>query len=222
MASLLIVEDDSVIHGLMKETLTRAGYTVVSAYSGTEGLLVLKNESIDLVLLDLMLPGLTGEEVIREIRSGSNVPVIAISAKVDTTSKLEMLTNGADDYLTKPFDLEELLARIAIQLRHAEGKNKNNAFLSYQNIKIDEESREVKVGENILHLTGREYDLLLLFITHPQKVFSRANIYETIWREPYFDGDKTINVYISNLRQKLKQAGTEYIKTVWGVGFRFD
>lgn len=222
MASLLIVEDDSVIHGLMKETLTRTGYTVVSAYSGTEGLMVLKNESIDLVLLDLMLPGLPGEEVIRAIRSKSNIPVIAISAKVDTASKLEMLTNGADDYLTKPFDLEELVARIVIQLRHAEGKNKNNAFLAYKNIKIDEESREVKVGENILHLTGREYDLLLLFITHPQKVFSRANIYETIWREPYFDGDKTINVHISNLRQKLKQAGAEYIKTVWGVGFRFD
>lgn len=222
MASLLIIEDDSIIHGLMKETLTRAGYTVFSAYSGTEGLLVLKNERIELVLLDLMLPGLTGEEVIREIRNDSNVPVIAISAKIDTASKLEMLTNGADDYLTKPFDLEELLARIMIQLRHAEGKTKSSNFLTYKNITVDEETREVKVGKKNLHLTGREYELLVLFITHPQKVFSRANIYETIWQEPYFDGDKTINVHISNLRQKLKQAGADYIKTIWGVGFRFD
>lgn len=223
MATILIIEDDMAIHSLIKETVELHGFTTLSAYSGTEGKLLFEQNLVDLVLLDLMLPGINGEEFLQEIRKHSAIPVIVISAKTDQASKLELLTTGADDYITKPFDVKELLARIQIQLRHA-----SNALVSeqnemhYKNIRVNLETREVKVHDEGLHLTGREYAILLLFLENPQKVFSRANIYESVWNEPYFDSDKTINMHISNLRNKLNREDTNYIKTVWGIGFKFD
>lgn len=136
---------------------------------------------------------------------------------------MDLLTNGADDYITKPFDVMELLARIRIQLRHAT----NDAAVSteeihYKNIRIHLDMRKVIVNDQAVHLTGREYAILLLFLKNPQKVFSRANIYESIWNEPFFDSEKTVNMHISNLRSKLNTDDTSYIKTVWGIGFKFD
>ncbi|MGG0720224.1 response regulator transcription factor [Robertmurraya massiliosenegalensis] len=225
MTTVLIIEDDMAIHSLMKETLELENLKTLSAFSGTEGRLLFEHNQVDLVLLDLMLPGMNGEDFLHEIRHNSNVPVIVISAKMDQDSKLELLTNGADDYLTKPFDVKELLARVHIQLRHASKTFVNDLQeIHYKNLRVNLETRDVFVNDHdhTVHLTGREYAILLLFLENPQKVFSRANIYESVWNEPYFDSDKTINMHISNLRNKLNQEDTNYIKTVWGIGFKFD
>jgi DNA-binding response OmpR family regulator len=223
MAFILIIEDDMAIHSLIKETLELNGFQTLSAYSGTEGKLLFEQNQVDLVLLDLMLPGMNGEEFLQVIRHHSTVPLIVISAKNDQDAKLELLTNGADDYITKPFDVKELLARIHIQLRHATRASVSQMDeINYKNIMINLDTREVKINDETLHLTGREYAILLLLLENPQKVFSRANIYESVWNEPFFDSDKTINMHISNLRNKLNREDTNYIKTVWGIGFKFD
>ena len=223
MATILIIEDDMAIHSLLKETLELNDFQTLSAYSGTEGKLLFAHSEVDLILLDLMLPGMNGDEFLQEIRLTSGVPVIVITAKNDQDSKLELLTNGADDYITKPFDVKELLARIHIQLRHATKVSASNVKeIHYKNFRINLDTREVKINDEPIHLTGREYAILLLFLENPQKVFSRANIYESVWNEPFFESDKTINMHISNLRSKINSNDTNYIKTVWGIGFKFD
>lgn len=221
MAVILIVEDDTAIHSLMKETLELNDFETLSAYSGTEGELVLKHNEVDLILLDLMLPGIDGEQFLQHIRVYTTVPVIVVSAKNDQESKLALLTNGADDYMIKPFDVKELLARVHIQLRHTL-PSKQLENVTYKNIHVDLDTREVTIDNQLLQLTGREYEILLLFLNNPQKVFSRANIYESVWGEPYFDSSKTVNMHISNLRTKIHEYDTSYVKTIWGIGFKFD
>ena len=212
LETILIIEDDEAVHSLLEEVLEQR-YKLLDAYSGTEGKLLLSTYPVDLILLDLMLPGLSGEALLAEIRQTSNVPIIVLSAK-----------SGADDYVTKPFDIEELLLRIGIQLRHQTSVQVKDLSqrIYYKEILLDKESRDVNVNGVAVHLTGREFDLLKLFLEHPKKVFSRANLYETVWQEPYFDSEKTVNMHISNLRGKLAKAHAVYIHTVWGVGFRFD
>lgn len=223
MATILIIEDDMAIHSLINEAMELNGFKTLSAYSGTEGKLLFEQAQMDLILLDLMLPGMNGEEFLQQIRHNANIPVIVISAKNDQDTKLELLTSGADDYMTKPFDVKELLARVRIQLRHAiKNSEDTKTELHYKNISINIDTRDVKINDYLIHLTGREYAILLLFLENPQKVFSRANIYESVWDEPYFDSDKTINMHISNLRNKLNFRETNYIKTIWGIGFKFD
>ncbi|WP_068675061.1 response regulator transcription factor [Oceanobacillus sp. Castelsardo] len=223
MATILIIEDDIAIHSLIKEALILHDFNTLSAYSGTEGKLLFEQNQVDVVLLDLMLPGLNGEEFLQEIRQKSTIPVMVISAKNDQDSKLELLMNGADDYITKPFDVKELLVRIEIQLRHATKASFSEIKeIHYKNVSVNIDTREVKVDDQTLHLTGREYAILLLFLENPKKVFSRANIFESVWNEPFLANDKTINVHISNLRNKLNSDDTNYIQTVWGIGFKFD
>lgn len=222
MIKILVIEDNRDVHELLKDTLALAGYTVISAYAGTEGILRLSLEQVDLILLDLMLPGMSGEEFLAKLRKTSQIPVIVISAKTDKGSKLELLRRGADDYLVKPFDLDELLARIAIQLRHAVARTDEGRTLCYKHFTLDEDTRTVRLHDKELHLTAREYDILKLFLAHPQKVFSRSNLYESVWKEEYWENDKIVGVHISNLRSKLRQAGGDYIRTVWGIGFKFD
>lgn len=222
MATILVIEDDAAVHDLLTETLTQQAYTVVDAYSGTEGLLRFRQQPVDLVLLDLMLPGMAGELVIRELRQQSQVPVIALSAKIDQATKLDLLTHGADDYVTKPFAIDELLARIAIQLRHQVTTKDPVDELTYQAIIMNIETRMVTVAGQPVHLTAHEFELLKLFLRHPHKVFSRANLYESVWQAPYLANDKTVNVHVSNLRQKLNQSGSHYIQTVWGIGFKLS
>ena len=170
MTTILIMEDDMDIHSLIKEALNLHDFQTLSAYSGTEGKLLFEQNQIDLVLLDLMLPGVNGEEFFRDIRKNSGVPVIVISAISDQSSKLELLTNGADSYITKPFDVKELLARIRIQLRHA-AKNSVSQMkeIHYKNISVNLDTREVKINNQTIHLTGREYSILLLFLENPRK-----------------------------------------------------
>lgn len=221
MTKILVVEDDPAIQEMLKECLEKANYQILAAFSGTEGQLLLQLTAVDLILLDLMLPGMTGEALLRNIRQLSFVPVIVISAKKDVQERVQLLQNGADDYLIKPFDLAELLARIQIQLRH-QRHTQNTQKIVYQDIELDLETHEVSVANQPVNLTMKELQLLTLFLTYPQKVFSRQNIYETIWEEPYYDSDKTINVHISNLRAKINLSNQQYIKTVWGIGFKSD
>ena len=179
-------------------------------------------EKFDLILLDLMIPGLTGEELISYIRGSSQVPVIVLSAKTALEDKVSLLSTGADDYLTKPFELEELLARIQVQLRHkAAGSSPASPSLQYKDWELDEQARAFLVKGQRLDLTAHELGIITLLMKHPKKVFTKQEIFESVWHQDYFVEDKTINVHISNIRSKLKETGTDsYIQTVWGIGFK--
>ncbi|MDR2749706.1 MAG: response regulator transcription factor [Clostridiales bacterium] len=225
--SILIVEDDAAINRLLSEALVTAGYNSSSAYSGSEALLMLTRAEYQLVILDLMLPGKTGAEVLSEIRRKSAVPVIVLSARVDKESKLALLGLGADDYVTKPFDVDELLARVEAQLRRSTVYSERRHQLSYLDITLLPDTYEAMVGDEAISLTLREFQILSLLIANPKQVFTRSQIYESVWGNSYLDGgsrtssdDKTVNVHISNLRAKLGKSQHNHIKTVWGIGFR--
>lgn len=219
MSRLLIIEDDVNINEMLQEAFGKKGYEVVSAYSGTEGILRIEKETYQMVILDLMLPGMDGQQVLKNIREKSNVPVIVLSAKDELDTKVDLLMSGASDYMTKPFELKELEARVLVQLRNAAGKNE--VFLEYRDLRIDREGKKVILCGKPLSLTAQEYRILELLLKHPQKVFTKNEIYEYAWEEYYMGEDKTINVYISNIRQKMKKiTQEEYIETVWGMGFK--
>lgn len=219
MSRLLIIEDDVNINEMLQEAFGKKGYEVVSAYSGTEGILRIEKETYQMVILDLMLPGMDGQQVLKNIREKSNVPVIVLSAKDELDTKVDLLMSGASDYMTKPFELKELEARVLVQLRNAAGKNE--VFLEYRDLRIDREGKKVILCGKPLSLTAQEYRILELLLKHPQKVFTKNEIYEYAWEEYYMVEDKTINVHISNIRQKMKKiTQEEYIETVWGMGFK--
>lgn len=219
MSRLLIIEDDVNINEMLQEAFGKKGYEVVSAYSGTEGILRIEKETYQMVILDLMLPGMDGQQVLKNIREKSNVPVIVLSAKDELDTKVDLLMSGASDYMTKPFELKELEARVLVQLRNAAGKNE--VFLEYRDLRIDREGKKVILCGKPLSLTAQEYRILELLLKHPQKVFTKNEIYEYVWEEYYMGEDKTINVHISNIRQKMKKiTQEEYIETVWGMGFK--
>ena len=176
-------------------------------------------KSADLIILDLMLPFISGDELIRNIRKFSDVPVIVVSAKSLTFNKVELLRLGADDYLTKPFDLDELLARIERNLLRSQ-KDTPNLCLTFGELSINTSSKIVTVADEIIVLTAKEYQLVELLAKYPDKVFSKQNLYESIWQEPFARDNDVINTHISNLRKKLKGEGCR-IKTIWGLGYRF-
>jgi DNA-binding response OmpR family regulator len=222
-ASILIIEDDNDINRMLSLLLSHNQYTVTSAFSGTEGLRYLKELTFDLVLLDLMLPGLSGEEVLAEARTISDVPIIAVSAKDDKQSKVSVLKEGADDYITKPFDNDELIARVEALLRRRHlSEPSHQTVLSYKDITLDKASLEVTVRTTPISLTKREFLILELLMSNPKKVFSKNNIFESVWNEEYIGDDNTVNVHISNIRQKLSKGNPDetYIQTVWGIGFK--
>lgn len=223
MTRILIAEDDTTINGLIKEYLTGRECLCTQAFSGTEAKLLFEMEStkkgFDLVLLDLMLPGMTGEELAVWIREKSQVPIIVLSAKTALSDKVELLGSGADDYLTKPFELEELWARIQVQLRHSHREVKET--LSYRDWILDPEGRTFTAKGCAVELTLHEFGIVELLVRHPKKVYTKQEIFEAVWQQDYFVEDKTINVHISNIRAKLKKTGTDdYIRTVWGMGFK--
>lgn len=217
--NILIVEDNNDINNMIKNYLTKAGYNCEQAFSGTEALMYFKMNTYDLIILDLMLPGMNGESLLKNIRQISDLPVIVLTAKDTLDSKVEVLGAGADDYLCKPFELEELLARIQVQLRK---RNKN----SYENIVFKDLSLNQSLYDGVidnepLHLTKHEYLILELLMKNIKRVFTKQEIYEYVWNDDYYGDDKTINVHISNIRKKIKQyTDDEYIKTVWGIGFK--
>lgn len=223
---ILVIEDDSDISNMVCDLLEQNGYNTKPAYSGTEALMAFHNK-IDLILLDLMLPGLSGELVLQEIRKHSNVPVIGLSAKSDKESTINMLKSGADDYITKPFNNDELLARIEAQLRRYNQVSSNsseNNKLTYKDISIDTETYSVKVGDTPINFTKREFLILELLMKYPKKVFTKSNLYERVWNDEFLGDENTINVHISNIRSKLAKSNPseEYIQTVWGIGFKMS
>ena len=223
MKKILIVEDDVNINNLLKEALSQKGYTCGQAFSGTEAALWLEKESWMLVLLDLMLPGMTGEEVLQLIRRQGDTPVIVLTAKDAMEEKLDLLTSGADDYITKPFDINEVIARVQIQLRHA-GQEAEPDRIECGGITLGDKTHQIWMdGQEILHLTRQEYAILELLIRHPKQVFRKEAIFTYAWEEEYMGETKTLDVHISNIRKKLKAVtDKEYIQTVWGIGYRLN
>lgn len=224
---ILIVDDNNDINHMLCELLGNHGYRTVSAFSGTEALLLFERETPAAVILDLMLPGMTGEELLAKIVGmKAQVPVIVTSAKDAVHTRVELLRAGADDYLVKPFDTEELLARLEVALRRRERLGSGEAGgpdrLVYRDIVMEPEEFRITVSGEELALTRREYLILELFLRNPGKVFTRNNIYESVWNEEYLGEDNAVNVHISNIRQKLAQInrGEVYIQTVWGIGFK--
>lgn len=226
MYSVLIVEDDGTINGLLRETLEKEGYECTQAFSGTEAQMLLSMHSYHLVLLDLMLPGLCGEEVLKEVRKQGNTPVIVLTAKDTIDDKVDVLRGGADDYVTKPFDIKEVLARVEVQIRRTEDSQVNPQKkvekLQYEGLELDRERFQIVVcGTEIPKITKQEFAILELLMKYPKKVFSKEEIFEYAWDEPYMGETKTLDVHISNIRKKLKKVTEkEYIETVWGIGYR--
>ena len=221
--TILIIEDDADISQLLYTALSKAGYDAVQAYSGTEGkmLLGMKEKRFALILLDLMLPGISGEELLSFIRSDSDIPVIVLTAKDELDDKISVLIGGADDYITKPFEIPEVLARIQVQLRHAV-KEQESDRLTYRDMVLDRTTRHVMIGGSPLpKITKQEFAILELLIRHPKQVYSKEDIFEYAWEEPYIGETKTLDVHISNIRKKIKAVSSdEYIETVWGIGYR--
>lgn len=217
MKQILIVDDDVSIGDMLEEILTKEGYGVSRAYSGTEALLLLSLSRPDLVLLDLMLPGLNGEEVLPNI---SGIPVIVLSAKVDVDNKVDVLLNGAADYMTKPFDIKELLARIVVQFREHSQKTDSDV-LEFEGVQMNTVSHVVSVEEQGVRLTKTEYAILKLLMQNPTQVITKSLMLDRISEDTPDCMESSLNVHISNLRKKLRDVnGRDYIETVWGIGFK--
>ena len=223
---ILIAEDDNDINRMLSELLSMNGYSVVSAFSGTEALIHIKNRPPAAVILDLMLPGMSGEEVLGRIKEQSPRSVVIVaSAREDTATRISLLRAGADDSLVKPFDTEELLARLEAVLRRSsaqEGDPLQKRVLRYKDIVMYPADFSAFVGGEELSLTRREYLILELLMRNPGKVFTKSNIFESVWNEEFLGEDNAVNVHISNIRQKLSRVhpGESYIQTVWGIGFK--
>ena len=217
MSHILIIDDDIHINEMLEEVLIQEGYQVSHAYSGTEALLFLANEKPDLILLELMLPGLTGEEVLSQIEK---IPVIVMSAKVEVKDKVALLLNGAEDYITKPFEIEELLARIVVQLRKST-RSDSSEKLMYREITVNMVTHEAWVGEHEVKLTKTEFAILKILLEHPKQVITKTVLLDRVSEETPDCMESSLRVHISNLRKKLREiSGKDYIEAVWGIGFK--
>lgn len=222
---ILIVEDDADISGLLKRILEDAGYETKQAYSGTEALLCCEKKQPDLIMLDLMLPGMTGEELLLTLREGGcDIPVLVLSARSSLQDKVTLLKEGADDYITKPFEPEEVLVRVMAAFRRcgSPGAGTESERYTYKDLILDQASRTVTVKQREISLTRYEYEILCILIQQPRKVFSRESLYEQVWKNGYYGEDNTVNVHVSNIRKKIAAIDpeAEYIRTVWGIGFK--
>ncbi len=216
MEKILIVEDNIEIHNLIKNILEREKYIVYNAYSGTEALMILEKEKIDLILLDLILPGKSGEEIIDIIK---DVPIIVISAKISVQDKIKALLNGANDYITKPFDSDELVTRVKVQLRSKE--NKKNKELIYKDMILKQDSRFLYIKDQKVHLTKTEFAILKQLILDPKQIVSKTRLLELISNDTLDGDENSLKVHISNIRKKIKSISEkEYIESVWGIGFK--
>ncbi len=218
---ILIVEDNKEISALLTGFLAQNGYETITASEGNTASELLQKQEFDIVLMDLMLPYISGEQLIKDFRAYSDKPVIVLSAKSMMETRLEMLRTGADDFILKPFDLNEVLVRIQVVMRRAGVVSKGEDVLFFGKLVYSVSENTVTCDGKPVTLTSKEMQLLKLFLSHPKKVFTKANLYETVWNDTYYYEDNTINVHVSNLRSKLKKAaGEDYIETVWGVGYR--
>lgn len=228
---ILIVEDDNDISFMLKDLLNENGYEVIQAFSGTEAMIYIEKELPLAIILDLMLPGMSGEEVLVKIKEEHpGVGIIISSAKEGVQKRVAMLRMGADDYITKPFDTEELLARLEAVIRRSGQNNIYSAdkvkekLIQYKDIVIEPDEYKVTVSGEEIKLTRREFLILELLMKNPGKVFTKNNIYESVWNEEFWGEDNAVNVHISNIRQKLAKINKEetYIETVWGIGFKMN
>ncbi|MDE7283655.1 MAG: response regulator transcription factor [Lachnospiraceae bacterium] len=219
MSRILIIEDDMTINGLLRSILKKNGYAADSAYNGTDGLTMCMHENYCLILLDLMLPEKSGEDIIKEIRRINTTPIIVLSAKGETQNRIELLRLGADDYITKPFDIDEVLLRIQAVLRRTAQQENNE--IGFREFIIKTDSKRVFINDEELICTATEYAILELFMKNPTQIFSKRTLYEIIMGEDYLQEDNTMNVHISNLRKKIAEhTDKKYIETVYGMGYR--
>ena len=217
MKTILIVDDDLHIGNMVEEVLTKEGYGVLRAYSGTEAVLLLSQKKPDLVLLDLMLPGLSGEEVLPKIKG---IPVIIVSAKVDVDNKVDLLLGGAADYVTKPFHTKELLARIAVQLRDGKPASQETGLV-FEEIKMNTVSHQVTVADSEVKMTRTEYAILKLLLQNPKQVVTKSVLLERIAQDTPDCTESSLKMHVSNMRKKLKAVNDkDYIEAVWGIGFK--
>ena len=222
MARILQIEDNEDIQNILFNLFSEE-HEIIQAYSGTEGELLFQSQEIDLVLLDIMLPGKGGEEVLKFIRQRSSVPVIMLTALGDKHLISQYLLDGANDYIVKPFDLEEVYARVSVQLReHRKGSSATDNIYQVKNIKINPDSFEVSCNGKTIRLGKKEFQILYTLLQNPKKIFTKEDLYETVWEAPYLSGDNTLNAQLSNIRKKLAQVdeSSEYIETIWGLGVR--
>lgn len=217
MKNILIIDDDMHIGNVLEEILTKEGYGVSRAYSGTEALFVLSQQKPDLVLLDLMLPGLNGEEVLPQIKG---IPVIVVSAKADVDNKVDLLLGGAADYVTKPFHTKELLARIAVQLRGAAAISESSV-LEFDDLTLNTDTHIAAIGTSEVKLTRTEYAILKLLMQNPTQVITKSLLLERISEDTPDCTESSLKMHISNLRRKLREVNDkDYIEAVWGIGFK--
>ena len=218
MKNILIVEDNIDIHNLIREVLEKEHYRVLSSYTGTEAMRIIENERIDLILLDLMLPEINGEEIVKKVK---DIPIIVISAKISTEDKVNVLLNGANDYLTKPFNVEELLARIQVQLR-IDNKKEKNEDLTYKDMRLSKEDvHTLYIKEKSIYLTKTEYAILKQLLLSPKNVITKTKLLEQLSEDSLYCDESSLKVHMSNIRKKIKTVTTdEYIEAVWGIGFK--
>ena len=227
MARILIVEDNNEIQEILR-TLLSEEHEVIQAFSGTEGMIRFEQGDIDLILLDIMLPGKNGDQVLKAIRQDSSVPVIMLTALSDKKLISQYLLDGANDYIVKPFDLDEVFARVTVQLRQNSDKqpveieHPDKLIQQLKNIQFDADSFEIKNSQETIRLAKKECLILQTLLRHPKKIFTKEELYELVWEDTYLPGDNTLNTHLSNLRKKLSQLDPEqeYIETIWGVGVR--
>ena len=221
---VLVIEDEPDLRNLLDRQLDRAGYRVLLAEDGLEGLDAASREAVDLVLLDLMLPHLDGLEVCRRLKRDartSRLPVIMLTAKGEPVDRIVGLELGADDYITKPFNLRELLLRIAAVLRRSQGEDARPDRIEFDGLQIDAAGRTVEVRGAPVRLTTREFDLLHFLLTHPGRVFSRSELLRQVWDYDFEGYDRTVDAHVARLRRKLGDPG-DWIETAWGVGYKFN
>lgn len=219
MNKIAIIEDDIDICNMIAKFLENNKYIVHYALNGAEGIELCKSLVPDLIILDIMLPKLNGNDVLQRLRKFTNAPVIVVSAKTMVQTKIDLLKLGADDYMTKPFDLHELLARIEANLKRTSNTSCQNDTLTYRDIEIN--NSLVYIKEVLVSFTSTELKILRLLLQYPQKIFSKQNLYESIWNKTYAYDDDTINPHISHIRKKIKAITNEdYIQTIWGIGYK--
>ena len=228
MEKILIVEDDGEIAFLLQQFLLRKNYESDIAKNGLDAMSYYEkannsNLPYQAILLDLMLPDLSGEKILQQIRKNSDIPILIISAKGEVNSKISLLQNGADDYITKPFVFEEVLARLETVLRRSKKSFDQHLVYTYKDIVLDDSAKTVTVADNKITLTPKEYELLRLLIEHPDQVYTKDLILEKIWEDSYVD-ESAVIVHMSNLRKKLDATGNHspYIATIWGIGYKLN
>lgn len=222
MDKVLVVEDDVEINKLLSDMLRQNRFETLSVYNGLDIFKALGQDTIRLILLDLMLPDFTGEQVLANIRTFSTVPIIVVSAKAGISDKVGLLRSGADDYITKPFHVEEVMARVESCIRRSEKRVSNLNPIIYKSLLLDASSKSAQIKGIALNLTATEYRLLEMFVLNPDTTFSKKQLFEMIWQERYMYNNDIINTHVCNLRKKLKSLDSQndYIETVFGIGYR--